>query len=88
MVHRIRINPSDVFLPETLIEALLEYVDFSEPPLDLLEIFLLRADAMIAAISTGALDKPEHLADAAQAEVQTAQAVLDAWRRQERRAAR
>lgn len=84
---RIRINPADVFLPETLLEALLEYVDFDAPPLDLFEIFLMRADAMISAVGAGALDKPEHLADAAQAEVQAAQAVLGAWRRHERRAA-
>lgn len=79
---KIVIQPNETFGTEALIPALLQHVVFTEFPVNLVLVPLMRARAILDVIASGNSDDVMNLADAAQAEMEVPVAVVEAWHRQ------
>lgn len=82
----ITIDPKTVIGPEGLLEHLLEGVEFSAFPVEMIGAALLRCRYMLTAMQSGMMDDQDypHMADAAQSQVESALALVLAWDRQQR----
>lgn len=79
---KVVVKPTETFGTEALIPALLEHVEFTEFPVNLVLVPLMRARAILNVIAGGNFDDAMSLADAAQAEMEISFAVVEAWHRQ------
>lgn len=83
------IDPTTVIGPEGLMESLLEGVEFSRFPMDMIGIALLRAKGILTLMQSGVVEQQDlpAIADAAQAQVESALSLALAWDRQQRKQA-
>lgn len=83
------IDPTTVIGPEGLMESLLEGVEFSRFPMDMIGISLLRAKGILTLMQSGVVEQQDlpAIADAAQAQVESALSLALAWDSQQRKQA-
>ena len=85
---KLTIDPNGICGTEQLLEMLLERVEFTAYPVDLIAGALMRASAVLDVLSYAEQQDAHHLGEAARSNVQEALAVVMAWDRQQRSAAR